>query len=29
MPENPHGYWIPGVLFTVKTEKTPIINERV
>lgn len=29
MPENPHGYWISEVLFTVRTEKAPIINERV
>lgn len=28
MPENPHGYWIPGTLFTVRTEKASIINER-
>ena len=29
MPENPHGYWISEVPFTVRTEKTSIINERV
>lgn len=29
MPENPHGYWISEVIFTVRTGKTPIINEGV
>jgi hypothetical protein len=28
MSENPHRYWIPGVPFTVRTEKASIINER-
>lgn len=29
MLENPHGYWIPEVAFTVETAKASIINEWV